>query len=548
MVEVPDTLLNTGISTSNSINADDLQNIAVLLGAMGYVVWERRPQGSAKSDLIAIQKSTIKNANLGVFAVKTIPAGTIVGEFPGFVTSMNDALASKKDDAARKSAQQYIWDLSDGNVLDPTNAEGILELELSYFFGLYKVDTSMARINEPIMRKDNLIPMGKYDCNVFTRVIQGKLEVIAERDIFPGEELFMDYGNRYDRSSYDSQFDDNAQEEKLEKMRKQQEKVDAMAVQRIINDATNTVIDQDTSIPDGFIAKLSKQDKSTVNRLERLGILSPEDGAELFRSVGSSMFSSSSLDDQELMKEMALGKKPAAVDILNPEDATNRVLSNAGVKLEGKDMKDMTDDQLLSSLFGAAAVSAAKATASIESNEKDSMKATAPKTTKPSSSYSSAASASSTGSSSAASTASGDSAATSLPTTKRALSDDEAEELQQKVDSLSDEELERVFAKMRTAIGVKAFEDLKRPAQQPEMPRAPPKDAAIRSKYKTELDAIEDELANIFKDPMRIWEELKENPEPLLGLENGGGGGGGIASGDDDQEKLTEKLIDKDLQ
>lgn len=528
LVEIPNVLLDTGISSSTSINADDVQNIAVLLGAISYFVWERRPKGSTKSDLIAIQKSTIKNANLGVFAAKTIPAGTIIGEFPGFSSNMKDALASKKNDDARKSAQLYIWDVSDGFVLDPTNSEGVLELELSYLFGLYKVDTAMARINEPTMRRDSSIPLGKFDCNVFTRIVKGNVEIVAERDIFAGEELFMDYGNRYDRTNYDSRFNENEDNEKVQKLRKQQEKEDAMTMQPIIADSDTTnkaIIDQDTSIPDGFLAKLIKQDKATPNRQ---GILTPEDGADLFRTVGSSMFSKSSTEDQELIKDMAVTRKKSD-DILSPETATKRVLGDAGVKLGANEMKDMTDDQLLESLFGVGAVSAAKLTSEKTSNTKDkSLEVAAPIIKQPPAAAAAPPSSTTTGSATGG---------------KRALSEAEADELQQKVDSLTDEELERVFAKMRIAVGAKVFEDLRRPAQ-PDMPRASPKDTAIRSKYKTELDAIEEELASIYKDPMKIWEELQENPEPLLD----GDGDGGIPGGNDDREKLTDKLIDKDLQ
>ena len=68
-----------------------------------------------------------------------------------------------------------MWQLDDDQVLDPTNADGVLEGELTYLFGLIKIDTTVARINEP--------PVGG-DCNVYTRIDGSGVRVIAERDIF----------------------------------------------------------------------------------------------------------------------------------------------------------------------------------------------------------------------------------------------------------------------------------------------------------------------------------------------------------------------------
>lgn len=40
------------------------------------------------------------------------------------------------------------------------------------------------------------------------------------------------------------------------------------------------------------------------------------------------------------------------------------------------------------------------------------------------------------------------------------------------------------------------------------MPRAPSVDSNIRQKYGKELDAIEDELENIYNDPLGVWQEM----------------------------------------
>jgi hypothetical protein len=68
-----------------------------------------------------------------------------------------------------------MWQLEDDRVIDPTNSAGVLNGEMSFLFGLVKIDTTIARINEP--------PAGG-DVNVYTKVDRGGVTVIAERDIF----------------------------------------------------------------------------------------------------------------------------------------------------------------------------------------------------------------------------------------------------------------------------------------------------------------------------------------------------------------------------
>jgi hypothetical protein len=87
-----------------------------------------------------------------------------------------------------------MYALNEEQVIDPTNADGTVDLEITFLFGLIKVDTTIARINEP--------PVGG-DVNVFTRIDATGVSVIAERNIFNGEEVFMDYGRVYDRSDYE---------------------------------------------------------------------------------------------------------------------------------------------------------------------------------------------------------------------------------------------------------------------------------------------------------------------------------------------------------
>lgn len=60
-------------------------------------------------------------------------------------------------------------------MLDPTNSRGLVELELNYLFGLKKVGTTLARMNEP--------PKGS-DVNCIVKVSGSTVTITAERNIF----------------------------------------------------------------------------------------------------------------------------------------------------------------------------------------------------------------------------------------------------------------------------------------------------------------------------------------------------------------------------
>lgn len=73
-----------------------------------------------------------------------------------------------------------------------------MEIEIQYLFGLVKVNTMMARVNEP--------PKGS-DCNVCTKITGSNVEFIAERDISTnGNLVTIDYSNVLFVSDYDRFF------------------------------------------------------------------------------------------------------------------------------------------------------------------------------------------------------------------------------------------------------------------------------------------------------------------------------------------------------
>ena len=93
------------------------------------------------------------------------------------------------DEKAYTLAKKYTWQISEDKLLDPTDQNGYLGLEISYMFGILKMSTTLARLNEP--------PQG-YDVSAFTRVTAESVEVVTEKDIFPdGKNISLTFFNQY---------------------------------------------------------------------------------------------------------------------------------------------------------------------------------------------------------------------------------------------------------------------------------------------------------------------------------------------------------------
>ena len=88
-------------SISENVGIDDsfsntLQNGAILLAGLAFLVYDRRPRGSVFDNLVDIRKSSIIDANSGVFASQYIPKGTKIGTYPGFLIDIDDNLSKSK--------------------------------------------------------------------------------------------------------------------------------------------------------------------------------------------------------------------------------------------------------------------------------------------------------------------------------------------------------------------------------------------------------------------------------------------------------------------
>lgn len=116
--------------------------------------------------------------------------------------------------------EAYIWRFTDNlKVIDPTDSKGNIQnycmggsssTPFSYFFmenilGSFNrgTPTLLARINEPPPVSSSIVTAGvnvRTEQNLDTR----EIAFILARDVYRDEELFMDYGTSYDRSSYTS--------------------------------------------------------------------------------------------------------------------------------------------------------------------------------------------------------------------------------------------------------------------------------------------------------------------------------------------------------
>ena len=150
------------------------------------------------SPVLAVPRSRIPGAGRGVFAGAELPQGTILGAYPGRMTFMGPYYRKLQ---RVPHASSYVWKLQDGQrVLDPTDAAGILCEPLALIEGLptqlgeaYAVPTTLALINEP---------SPGLDVNVETHEQGDEVLFVTSRRCVEGEELFLDYGQDYDRSFY----------------------------------------------------------------------------------------------------------------------------------------------------------------------------------------------------------------------------------------------------------------------------------------------------------------------------------------------------------
>lgn len=164
-------------------------DVSTGIGALvvgGLVVAEvakDRPRGWVNEQLVEPAQSTLgPQAGRGLFTLCDIPKGTVIGNFPGVVSPRTTWLQRKDSEEAAIFASRYTWTLGNGDILDPTLANGQLPERLYFLGGLIRLPTLLALVNEP--------PVG-VDVNLSAVVTDTDVAYKAERNIYQGEELFI---------------------------------------------------------------------------------------------------------------------------------------------------------------------------------------------------------------------------------------------------------------------------------------------------------------------------------------------------------------------
>ena len=209
-------LPSLGIETSSSSASTELllNGVRAVASALftytSLTAFTDRPRGRLDvlvgADL-CVQPSTVPGAGLGLFAARDLGRGTVLGTYPGVVVPLRQHVSKL---SRVPHCEGYIWRFSDNAmVIDPTDGTGALgdaciggnsaqwasEWLFQSLLPFWTVSTALCRINEP--------PRG-FDVNVVTdECLSDRTVTFAlERDVFRGEELFIDYGLYYDRSRY----------------------------------------------------------------------------------------------------------------------------------------------------------------------------------------------------------------------------------------------------------------------------------------------------------------------------------------------------------
>jgi hypothetical protein len=175
----------------------------------GFVALTDRPRGGISVDpaYLEMKESNVPGAGLGLFVTTTIRKGTVLGTYPGVVIPLQQNLDKLR---AFPQCEGYVWRFSDNQfVIDPTNPQGNIEdfckggnpsmpLSIPFFqtlLSFIQAPTTLCRINEPPKGRDvNVVTDEDREARIVTFTL--------ERDVYEGEELYIDYGLSYDRSAY----------------------------------------------------------------------------------------------------------------------------------------------------------------------------------------------------------------------------------------------------------------------------------------------------------------------------------------------------------
>ena len=176
--------------------------VSLIVGC--YKLYLQWPRGWVGKWVLDPKPSNVVGGGLGLFAGQSIPAGAVLGSYPGRKRTEYDYILKLR---TAPSAQDYCLPFP-GNisaVRDPTDATGKLLKPLSLFedapafLRWLSKPTILALINEPV-------GAGVVDVsdvvNAELAARNGSPVFVTTRALVPGEEIYIFYGDNYDRSHY----------------------------------------------------------------------------------------------------------------------------------------------------------------------------------------------------------------------------------------------------------------------------------------------------------------------------------------------------------
>lgn len=128
----------------------------------------------------------------GVFAKGHIAQETVLGAYPGRLRAPTEMLAKVQRVPGTKG---YVYRTSHGWYLDPTDAAGRVSAHPRPGLPWFGVDPSLAFVNEPTVGDT-------VNVSILDELDTKEVRFVAACDIAPSQELFIDYGQTYDRSGY----------------------------------------------------------------------------------------------------------------------------------------------------------------------------------------------------------------------------------------------------------------------------------------------------------------------------------------------------------
>jgi hypothetical protein len=312
------------------------------------------------------------------------------------------------------------------------------------------------------------------------------------------EEVYIDYGSRYDRDDYvDANYLENQKKltDEFESLLAEARRIRPVTMDGAEVDGSS-LTDQDTTIKGGFLDKLKKQEKDS---LDKSGILRPDEAAKTFAEFGTGMFLGN--EDKELIESLTgkpmvplkeqpnrgkgkvSGDKPVFSDLDDDKSSSRGLINDDG--------KVVWEDKLSESASMFGDLSKPTPRSAIKAVENSPVAPT--NVNKPKQTF---------------------------------LTPEESMNIANRLDSMSEAELQVMADKMKSILEDALSNQLKDGIKNnigkgfgktsKSLPPTKPKNPEVREKYDSELKEMEAELEKIYQNPGNILQEILENPDKYI--------------------------------